>query len=440
MKLLIIGEGGREHALAWKAAQSPLVSHIYVAPGNAGTALEGIRHPTACPIDNIEIGSTDIAQLVTFAQQNQVGLTWVGPEKPLVQGIVDAFREADLAILGPTQAAAQLEGSKAFMKAFLKRHRIPTADYQIFTEIPAALAYLRQPQSAPKPWVIKADGLAAGKGVTVASTLAEAEATASSMLSGEAFGEAGRRIVIEEFLVGEEVSFMVLVDGQQLLPLATSQDHKAIGEGDQGANTGGMGAYSPAPIVTETLQQRILQEIIWPTVHGMALEGTPYTGFLYAGLMILPDGSPKVIEFNCRLGDPEAQALLLRLRSDLVALSLATVAGQLQQCTIDWDPRSALGVVLTTSGYPGPCPSGEVITGLPTEEMLNQIDTSQKLFFCGTRLVDDQVLTQGGRVLCATALGDTLAIAQSSAYQLAQQLHWPGLYYRRDIGHRALQR
>ncbi|WP_253306969.1 phosphoribosylamine--glycine ligase [unidentified bacterial endosymbiont] len=440
MKLLIIGEGGREHALAWKAAQSPLVSHIYVAPGNAGTALEGIRHPTACPIDNIEIGSTDIAQLVTFAQQNQVGLTWVGPEKPLVQGIVDAFREADLAILGPTQAAAQLEGSKAFMKAFLQRHRIPTADYQIFTEIPAALAYLRQPQLAPKPWVIKADGLAAGKGVTVAATLAEAEAAASSMLSGEAFGEAGRRIVIEEFLVGEEVSFMVLVDGQQLLPLATSQDHKAIGEGDQGANTGGMGAYSPAPIVTETLQERILQEIIWPTVRGMALEGTPYTGFLYAGLMILPDGSPKVIEFNCRLGDPEAQALLLRLRSDLVALSLATVAGQLQQCTIDWDPRSALGVVLTTSGYPGPCPSGEVITGLPTEELLNPTDTSQKLFFCGTHLVDDQVLTQGGRVLCATALGDTLAIAQSSAYQLAQQLHWPGLYYRRDIGHRALQR
>lgn len=439
MKLLIIGEGGREHALAWKAAQSPLVSHIYVAPGNAGTALEGIRHPTACPIDNIEIGSTDIAQLVTFAQQNQVGLTWVGPEKPLVQGIVDAFREADLAILGPTQAAAQLEGSKAFMKAFLQRHRIPTADYQIFTEIPAALAYLRQPQSAPKPWVIKADGLAAGKGVTVAATLAEAEAAASSMLSGEAFGEAGRRIVIEEFLVGEEVSFMVLVDGQQLLPLATSQDHKAIGEGDQGANTGGMGAYSPAPIVTETLQERILQEIIWPTVRGMALEGTPYTGFLYAGLMILPDGSPKVIEFNCRLGDPEAQALLLRLRSDLVALSLATVAGQLQQCTIDWDPRSALGVVLTTSGYPGPCPSGEVITGLPTEELLNPTDTRQKLFFCGTHLVDDQVLTQGGRVLCATALGDTLAIAQSSAYQLAQQLHWPGLYYRRDIGHRALQ-
>lgn len=440
MKLLIIGEGGREHALAWKASQSPLVSHIYVAPGNAGTALEGIRHPTACPIDNIAIGSTEVAQLVTFAQQNQIGLTLVGPEKPLVQGIVDAFREANLAILGPTQAAAQLEGSKAFMKTFLKRHQIPTAEYQIFTELPAALAYLRQPQSAPKPWVIKADGLAAGKGVILPSTLAEAEAAASSMLSGEAFGEAGRRIVIEEFLVGEEVSFMVLVDGQQLLPLATSQDHKAIGEGDQGANTGGMGAYSPAPIVTETLQQRILQEIIWPTVRGMALEGAPYTGFLYAGLMILPDGTPKVIEFNCRLGDPEAQALLLRLRSDLVALSLAAVAGQLQQCTIDWDPRSALGVVLTTDGYPGPCPSGEVITGLPTEEMLNQTGTSQKLFFCGSRLVDDQVLTQGGRVLCATALGDTLAAAQSSAYQLAQQLHWPGLYYRRDIGYRALQR
>jgi phosphoribosylamine---glycine ligase len=440
MKLLIIGEGGREHALAWKAAQSPLVSHIYVAPGNAGTALESIRHATACPIENIEISSTDIAQLVTFAQQNQIGLTVVGPEKPLVQGVVDAFCAADLAILGPTQAAAQLEGSKAFMKAFLQRHQIPTAEYQIFTEIPAALAYLRQPQSVPNRWVIKADGLAAGKGVILASTLAEAEAAASSMLSGKAFGEAGRRIVIEEFLVGEEVSFMVLVAGQQLLPLATSQDHKAIGEGDQGANTGGMGAYSPAPIVSERLQQRILQEIIWPTVRGMTLEGTPYTGFLYAGLMILPDGTPKVIEFNCRLGDPEAQSLLLRLRSDLVTLLLATVDGELQHHTIDWDPRSALGVVLATAGYPGPCPSGEVITGLPTEETLHQADTSQKLFFCGSRLAGDQVLTQGGRVLCATALGDTLAIAQSSAYQLAQQLHWPNLYYRRDIGYRALQR
>jgi phosphoribosylamine--glycine ligase len=440
MKLLIIGEGGREHALAWKAAQSPLVSHIYVAPGNAGTALEEIGQSRACSIENIEISSTDIGQLVTFAQQNRVELTLVGPEKPLVQGIVDAFRAADLAILGPTQAAAQLEGSKAFMKAFLKRHEIPTADYQIFTELPAALAYLRQPQSESKPWVIKADGLAAGKGVILASTLAEAEAAASSMLSGKAFGEAGRRIIIEEFLVGEEVSFMVVVDGQQLLPLATSQDHKAIGEGDQGANTGGMGAYSPAPIVTSTLEQRILQEIIWPTVRGMALEGTPYTGFLYAGLMILPDGSPKVIEFNCRLGDPEAQALLLRLRSDLVTLSLATVAGQLQNYTLEWDPRSALGVVLTTDGYPGPCPSGEVITGLPAKAILDQAGLSQKLFFCGARLVDDQVLTQGGRVLCATALGDTLATAQSSAYQLAQQLHWPGLYYRRDIGYRALQR
>ncbi|MEW9809625.1 MAG: phosphoribosylamine--glycine ligase [Candidatus Symbiodolus clandestinus] len=439
MKLLIIGEGGREHALAWKAAQSPLVSHIYVAPGNAGTALESARRPTGPLIENLSIGATDIPQLLAFAQQKPIDLTIVGPEKPLVLGIVDAFQEANLAIVGPTQAAAELEGSKAFMKAFLKRHAIPTADYQEFTELPAALNYLRQKEALSQRWVIKADGLAAGKGVTIATSLSEAEATVTAMLSGAAFGDAGRCIIIEEFLSGNELSFMVLVDGEHLLSLATSQDHKAIGEGDQGANTGGMGAYSPAPRVTEQLQQQILDDIIWPTVKGMAQEGRPYTGFLYAGLMILDDGTPKVIEFNCRLGDPETQPLMLRLESDLVALCLATVNRQLQQQTIAWDPRPALGVVLATAGYPGPCPSGMVINGLPSPDQATAADNSQQLFFCGTRLADNQVLTQGGRVLCATALGETLIQAQKKAYQLAQTIAWPGLYYRRDIGHRALK-
>ncbi|MEG3131989.1 phosphoribosylamine--glycine ligase [Rouxiella sp. T17] len=425
MNILIIGNGGREHALAWKASQSPLADKIFVAPGNAGTALEPL-------LQNVDIAATDVAGLLAFAQQNDIGLTIVGPEAPLVIGVVDAFRAAGLKIFGPTQAAAQLEGSKAFTKDFLARHAIPSADYQNFTEIDPALAYLR---SKGAPIVIKADGLAAGKGVIVAMTLEEAEAAVHDMLAGNAFGDAGHRIVIEEFLDGEEASFIVMVDGENVIPMATSQDHKRVGDADTGPNTGGMGAYSPAPVVTDEIHQRVMDQVIWPTVRGMAAEGNVYTGFLYAGLMISADGQPKVIEFNCRFGDPETQPIMLRLRSDLVALCLAGAEGRLNEVTSEWDPRPALGVVLAAGGYPGDYTNGEVIHGLPLEEVADG-----KVFHAGTRLQDELVVTNGGRVLCVTALGETVAAAQQRAYQLAQDIKWQGSFCRKDIGYRAIAR
>lgn len=425
MNILIIGNGGREHALAWKAAQSPLADKVYVAPGNAGTALEP-------RLENVEISATDIAGLLAFAQSHDIGLTIVGPEAPLVIGVVDAFRAAGLKIFGPTQAAAQLEGSKAFTKDFLARHAIPSADYQNFTEVEPALSYLR---SKGAPIVIKADGLAAGKGVIVAMTLAEAEAAVTDMLAGNAFGDAGHRIVIEEFLDGEEASFIVMVDGENVVPMATSQDHKRVGDGDTGPNTGGMGAYSPAPVVTDEIHQRVMDQVIWPTVRGMAAEGNVYTGFLYAGLMISADGQPKVIEFNCRFGDPETQPIMLRLRSDLVELCLAGAEGRLDQVTSEWDPRPALGVVLAAGGYPGDYTNGEKILGLPLEEV-----PDGKVFHAGTRLQDELVVTNGGRVLCVTALGKTVAAAQQRAYQLGQDISWQGSFCRKDIGYRAIAR
>ena len=425
MNILIIGSGGREHALAWKAAQSPLADKVYVAPGNGGTALEA-------NLENVAIAATDIPALVAFAQSHDIGLTIVGPEAPLVIGVVDAFQAAGLKIFGPTQAAAQLEGSKAFTKDFLARHRIPTAAYRNFTEVEPALAYLHE-QGAPI--VIKADGLAAGKGVIVAMNLDEAEAAVRDMLAGNAFGDAGSRVVIEEFLDGEEASFIVMVDGQNVLPMATSQDHKRVGDGDSGPNTGGMGAYSPAPVVTAEVHQRVLDEVIYPTVRGMAEEGNVYTGFLYAGLMIDKSGAPKVIEFNCRFGDPETQPIMLRLRSDLVELCLAGAEGRLNEKTSDWDERPALGVVLAAGGYPGDYRNGEVIQGLPQQE-----SADGKVFHAGTRLQGDDVVTSGGRVLCVTALGDTVAQAQQRAYQLAEGIQWPGSFCRKDIGYRAIAR
>ncbi|MBH2928554.1 phosphoribosylamine--glycine ligase [Serratia ureilytica] len=425
MNILIIGNGGREHALAWKAAQSPLADKVYVAPGNAGTALEA-------NLENVAIAATDIPALVAFAQSHDIGLTIVGPEAPLVIGVVDAFQAAGLKIFGPTQAAAQLEGSKAFTKDFLARHRIPTAEYENFTDVEPALAYVR---SKGAPIVIKADGLAAGKGVIVAMTLQEAEEAVRDMLAGNAFGAAGHRIVVEEFLDGEEASFIVMVDGENVVPMATSQDHKRGGDGDTGPNTGGMGAYSPAPVVTDEIHQRAMDQVIWPTVRGMAAEGNTYVGFLYAGLMIAADGQPKVIEFNCRFGDPETQPIMLRLRSDLVELCLAGAEGRLNEKTSDWDERPALGVVLAAGGYPGDYRNGEVIQGLPQQE-----SADGKVFHAGTRLQGDDVVTSGGRVLCGTALGDTVAQAQQRAYQLAEGIEWPGSFCRKDIGYRAIAR
>ncbi len=425
MNILIIGNGGREHALAWKAAQSPLADKVYVAPGNAGTALEA-------NLENVAIAATDIPALVAFAQSHDIGLTIVGPEAPLVIGVVDAFQAAGLKIFGPTQAAAQLEGSKAFTKDFLARHRIPTAEYENFTDVEPALAYVR---SKGAPIVIKADGLAAGKGVIVAMTLQEAEEAVRDMLAGNAFGDAGHRIVVEEFLDGEEASFIVMVDGENVVPMATSQDHKRVGDGDTGPNTGGMGAYSPAPVVTDEIHRRAMDQVIWPTVRGMAAEGNTYVGFLYAGLMISADGQPKVIEFNCRFGDPETQPIMLRLRSDLVELCLAGAEGRLNEKTSDWDERPALGVVLAAGGYPGDYRNGEVIQGLPQQE-----SADGKVFHAGTRLQGDDVVTSGGRVLCVTALGDTVAQAQQRAYQLAEGIQWPGSFCRKDIGYRAIAR
>ncbi|WP_336779184.1 phosphoribosylamine--glycine ligase [Pantoea sp. USHLN256] len=425
MKILVIGNGGREHALAWKAAQSPLAETVFVAPGNAGTALEPA-------LQNVAISATDVPALLAFAQQEKIDLTIVGPEAPLVIGVVDAFRAAGLKIFGPTQAAAQLEGSKAFTKDFLARQQIPTAEYQNFTEVEPALAYLREKDA---PIVIKADGLAAGKGVIVAMELAEAEAAVQDMLAGNAFGDAGHRIVIEEFLDGEEASFIVMVDGNNVLPMATSQDHKRVGDGDTGPNTGGMGAYSPAPVVTDEIHQRVMDQIIWPTVNGMKAEGNIYTGFLYAGLMIDKAGQPKVIEFNCRFGDPETQPIMLRLQSDLVELCLAATDGKLDQQTSQWDPRPSLGVVLAAGGYPGDYRTGDQIHGLPLEEV-----PDGKVFHAGTTMKDDLVVTNGGRVLCVTALGDDVAAAQQNAYALAQHISWDGSFCRRDIGYRAINR
>ena len=424
MKILIVGGGGREHALAWKAAQSPEVDEVLVAPGNAGTAREpGVR--------NVAVGAEDLDGLLALARDEGADLTIVGPEAPLVAGIVDRFAAAGLRCFGPTAAAARLEGSKAFTKDFLARHRIPTAAYATFTEVEPALDYLRA-QGAPI--VIKADGLAAGKGVVVARELDQAEAAVRDMLAGNAFGEAGHRVVIEECLTGEEASFICLVDGEHVLPLASSQDHKPVGEGDTGPNTGGMGAYSPAPVVTPQVHRRILDEVIRPTVAGLAAEGHPFTGFLYAGLMIDAAGAPRVLEFNVRFGDPETQPILMRLRSDLVGLCQAALDGRLDAVEAQWDPRAALGVVMAAEGYPGPYRKGDVIEGLPE-------DTPEtKVFHAGTALRDGQVVTAGGRVLCVTALGETVAAAARRAYAVVEGIHWPGAHYRRDIGHRAIAR
>lgn len=425
MKILVIGNGGREHALAWKAAQSSLATTVYVAPGNAGTALEPA-------LQNVDISPTDIHGLLRFAQSENIDLTIVGPEAPLVIGVVDAFRTAGLKIFGPTQAAAQLEGSKAFTKDFLARHHIPSAEYQNFTAVEPALAYLREKGA---PIVIKADGLAAGKGVIVAMTLEEAEAAVEDMLAGNAFGNAGHRIVIEEFLTGEEASFIVMVDGENVLPMATSQDHKRVGDGDTGPNTGGMGAYSPAPVVTDEIHQRVMDQVIWPTVRGMAAEGNVYTGFLYAGLMIDDEGQPKVIEFNCRFGDPETQPIMLRMQSDLVELCLAGCEGTLDQQDSQWDPRPALGIVLAAGGYPGDYQTGLQIHGLPLEQ-----PDDRKVFHAGTKMQGDVVVTNGGRVLCVTALGDDVADAQQRARELVKDISWTGSFSRSDIGWRAIDR
>ncbi|MEW8284592.1 MAG: phosphoribosylamine--glycine ligase [Candidatus Thiodiazotropha endolucinida] len=425
MNILVIGSGGREHALAWKAAQSDLADKVFVAPGNAGTALEK-------KLENVEIDADSIDELIEFAKANQIGLTIVGPEAPLVNGIVNAFETAGLRCFGPSKDAAQLEGSKSFTKDFLARHGIPSGSYRTFTEIDAALAYLNQ---VGAPIVIKADGLAAGKGVIVAMDISTAESAVRDMLAGNAFGEAGHRVVIEEYLEGEEASFIVMADGSHILPMATSQDHKRVGDGDTGLNTGGMGAYSPAPVVDDTIYERIMQQVIRPTVKGMAEEGMPYTGFLYAGLMITADGTPKVIEYNCRFGDPETQPIMLRMRSDLVAHCLAALDGRLDRERTEWDSRASVGIVLAAGGYPGPYEKGNVISGLPESG-----DPSCKVFHAGTGLDDDRVVTTGGRVLCATALGESVTSAQQSAYALTRSIHWDDVYYRTDIAYRAIAR
>ncbi|MCP3661807.1 MAG: phosphoribosylamine--glycine ligase [Gammaproteobacteria bacterium] len=425
MNILIIGSGGREHALAWKAAQSPLANKVFIAPGNAGTALE--PH-----LENVDISVGDIPGLVAFAQHNQVGLTIVGPEAPLVEGVVDTFHATGLKCFGPTRGAAQLEGSKAFTKDFLARHNIPTAAYGNFTDIDQALDYLHQ---VGVPIVIKADGLAAGKGVILAYDMTTAEATVKDMLAGNSFGDAGHRVVIEELLQGEEASFIVMADGNNILPMASSQDHKARDNGDQGPNTGGMGAYSPAPVVTPEMHQRIMDQVIRPTVDGMASEGLPYTGFLYAGVMIDSDGVPKVLEYNCRFGDPETQPIILRMESDLVAHCLAALENRLDREETRWNPKAALGVVLAAGGYPDDYNKGDSIEGLPTSE-----STGNKVFHAGTTMSNGNVVTAGGRVLCATALGDTVAEAQQNAYKLVSEIKWNKVYYRTDIGYRAVAR
>ncbi len=425
MKILIVGGGGREHALAWKAAKSPLAERVYVAPGNGGTAVEP-------GVENVAIAATDIDRLLAFAVEHAIDLTIVGPETPLVAGIVDRFSAAGLRCFGPSLKAAQLEGSKSFAKDFLARHAIPTAAYQVFTDLDPALDYLRQ---VGTPIVIKADGLAAGKGVILADDLATAEAAVRDMLGDGRFGDAGRRVVIEEFLRGEEASFIAMVDGEHILPLASSQDHKARDDGDRGPNTGGMGAYSPAPVVTPELHERIMAEVMRPTIAGLAADGIRYVGFLYAGLMIDDDGTPRVLEYNCRLGDPETQPLLMRLQSDLVQLCIDALDGTLQQSRVIWSQETALGVVMAAGGYPG-----EYIKGFPIDGADEVAEPGVKVFHAGTRRDGEQCLTDGGRVLCVTALGADVLSAQSRAYRCLGDIGFEGAFFRTDIGHKALNR
>ena len=424
MNILVIGGGGREHALAWKIAQSPRVARVYVAPGNAGTARDEAL---------VNVPVTDIAGLVAFAKRSEIALTVVGPEAPLAAGVVDAFREEDLAIFGPTRAAAQLESSKDFAKAFMRRHGLPTAEYETFTDAREAHAYVARRGA---PIVIKADGLAAGKGVVVAQTQGEADAAIDAMLVDNAMGSAGARVVIEEFLEGEEASFIVMVDGRHVLPLASSQDHKRLKDGDHGPNTGGMGAYSPAPIVTPALHARIMREIVTPAVSGMAADGIPYMGFLYAGVMIDSAGQPKVLEFNCRMGDPETQPIMVRLKSDLVDLVEHAIEGTLDTVEAEWDRRAALGVVLAAAGYPDAPKKGAVVGGL--DRVTRDMHSGVHVFHAGTALVDGRVVVSGGRVLCVTALGDSVRQAQRAAYAAVSDIHYDGMQYRTDIGHRAL--
>ncbi|HYC38747.1 MAG TPA: phosphoribosylamine--glycine ligase [Usitatibacter sp.] len=422
MKILVIGSGGREHALAWRLAQSPRVSRVFVAPGNAGTARED-------GLTNLDLAS--IPELVKFARADNIHATVVGPEGPLAAGVVDAFRAAGLRIFGPTQAAAQLESSKDFAKRFMKRHGIPTSGYETFTDAKAAHAHVDRHGA---PIVVKADGLAAGKGVVVASTLPEAHEAIDTMFSGNKLGDAGHRVVIEEFMQGEEASFIVMVDGHNVLPLASSQDHKRVFDGDKGPNTGGMGAYSPAPVVTPEVHHRAMSEIILPTVKGMAADGAPFSGFLYAGLMIDAQGAPRVVEFNCRLGDPETQPILMRLKTDLLTLVDHAIDGKLDRIEAEWDRRAALGVVLAAAGYPDAPRKGDAIVGLPEAE------DDVHVFHAGTAAKDGRVVTSGGRVLCVTALGDKVKIAAARAYEVAAKIHFDGMHYRRDIGHRAFGR
>lgn len=426
MKVLIIGSGGREHALAWKAASSDLVDELFVAPGNAGTATEK-------SVSNVNIAAEDISALLDFATQRQIDLTIVGPEAPLVEGIVDRFTESGLACFGPRAAGARLEGSKAFTKAFLHRHNIPTAAYQSFENVDQACAYIRQ---VGAPVVVKADGLAAGKGVTVARTEQQAIDAVTDMLAGNRYGEAGHRVVIEACLTGEEASFICMVDGEAVLPLASSQDHKARDDGDLGPNTGGMGAYSPAPVVDEVMHERIMQQVMLPTVRGLIQDGIHYTGFLYAGLMIDDDGVPNVIEFNCRMGDPETQPIMMRLKSDLVELCLAAVNGELQYKTIEWDQRAALGVVVAADGYPESYAKGMAISGLEHGKNNDFVE----IFHAGTATDGNRIITSGGRVLCVTALGDSVREAQQQAYDTLEHIGFEGAFYRNDIGYRAVER
>jgi phosphoribosylamine--glycine ligase len=425
MKVLIIGSGGREHALAWRVAQSNEVEIVYVAPGNAGTAFES-------KVENVAIGSDDIEDLLGFAANNHIDLTIVGPEAPLVAGIVDQFTQAGLACFGPSSAAAQLEGSKVFAKDFMARHNIPTAAYGNFTDIDKAVSFIHD---HGVPIVVKADGLAAGKGVIIAQTFQEAETAVRDMLAGNAFGEAGHRVVVEEFLSGEEASFIVMADGVHILPLATSQDHKARDEGDLGPNTGGMGAYSPAPVINAELHEKAMRQVIEPTIRGMAEQGMPFTGFLYAGLMISPDGGIKVLEYNVRFGDPETQPIMMRLKSDLSELCLAAIQGRLDQVDASWDSRPALAVVMAAGGYPGSYSKGHVISGLNAAE-----HDLTRVFHAGTKLLDDQVVSAGGRVLCVCAMADSVANAATAAYTGCDKIHWDGAFFRPDIGYRAIVR
>ncbi len=421
MKVLVIGSGGREHALAWQCAKFDSVEEVFVAPGNAGTELED-------KLTNVDIGVQDISALIDFAKSNNIDITIVGPEAPLVMGVVDAFQAQGLSVFGPTQAASQLEGSKAFCKDFLDRNNIPTAFYGVFTEVDLAVEYVKE---KGVPIVIKADGLAAGKGVIIANTQQEATDAIHDMLEDNRFGKAGSRVVVEEFLSGEEASFIVMVDGKNILPMATSQDHKARDNGDKGPNTGGMGAYSPAPIVTDEIFQDVMDSVIRPTVEGMAAEGNTYTGFLYAGLMINSNGKSKVLEYNCRFGDPETQPIMMRLKSNLAQLCLLATQQKLDQANIEWDARSAMGVVLAANGYPDAHPSNEII-GLPVD------NESAKVFHAGTKSDGDNVVSSGGRVLCATALGTDTKDAQENAYALLKEINWPSAYYRTDIGFKAI--